>query len=80
MKGNTMDPVSIGVGFGLAFAVAYFLCLAATKGLPAAYAWLKAKWSAAGAELATDVGAGSGGRGVCERRTQALADGKVVWS
>ena len=47
-----MDKVSIAVG-AVGVAGLYFLYLAASKGLPAAYAWVKAKWSGAGAEFAT---------------------------
>jgi hypothetical protein len=51
LKGTTMFNItSIAVGAaGVGFA--YFLYLAATKGLPAALAWAKAKWNSAGAEV-----------------------------
>lgn len=42
-------PMAIGAA---GVAVAYFTYLAATKGLPAAIAWVKAKWNAGKAELA----------------------------
>jgi uncharacterized protein YceH (UPF0502 family) len=48
-----------GVGVG------YFVCLWATKGISAAWAWLKAKFAAASAELATL-------RGELESRVTAL--------
>lgn len=52
-----MDVLSIAIGAALVFA-AYFVYLAATKGLPAAWAWLKAKWTAgkaAAAKIETDL-------------------------
>lgn len=47
-----MDVISIAVG-AVGVGVAYFLYLAATKGLPAALAWVKAKWNAGKVELAS---------------------------
>jgi hypothetical protein len=46
-----MDPLQIGAG-ALGACSLYFLFLVATKGLPAAWAWLKSKWTAGGTELA----------------------------
>jgi hypothetical protein len=45
------DPAQIALG-AAAVCVAYFLYLVATKGLPAALAWVKAKWNAGKADLA----------------------------
>ena len=68
-----MDIFSIAVG-AAGVGAAYFLYLAASKGLPAAWAWLKAKWTAGTAELAAlkaDVlGANA--------RVDALAKGAVA--
>jgi trans-2-enoyl-CoA reductase len=47
-----MDVFSIAVG-AVGVGVAYFLYLAVTKGLPAAWAWLKAKSTAAESRLAS---------------------------
>ena len=46
-----MDLLSILVGVALVFAL-YFLYLAATKGVPAAWSLLKSWWNAGKAELA----------------------------
>lgn len=46
-----MDPFSIAVG-AAGVGLAYFLYLASTRGLPAAYAWMKAKWNAGRAGIA----------------------------
>jgi hypothetical protein len=46
-----MDLAQIAIGAALAGA-AYFAYLAATKGLPAAWAFVRAKWSAGKAEVA----------------------------
>ncbi|MGY3393425.1 hypothetical protein ACVWW6_006016 [Bradyrhizobium sp. USDA 3311] len=46
-----MDVLSIAAG-AAGVGVAYFLYLCATKGLPVAWAWLKAKWNAGKAGLA----------------------------
>jgi hypothetical protein len=46
-----MDIVSIAVG-AAGVGVVYFAYLAATRGLPAALAWVKAKWNAGKAEIA----------------------------
>ena len=46
-----MDVFSIAVGVALV-GVGYFLYLAASKGLPAAWVWLKAKWNAGSTGLA----------------------------
>jgi hypothetical protein len=45
-----MDIVGILTG-AVGVGVVYFIYLAATKGLPAAWAWLKAWWTAGAAEL-----------------------------
>ena len=47
-----MDIFSIAAG-AAGVGVVYFLYLAATKGLPAAYAWAKARWNAGTSELAS---------------------------
>jgi len=48
-----MSELVLGAGLGIAgVAVAVFLYIAATKGLPAAIAWVKAKWTAAKKDLA----------------------------
>lgn len=44
--------LTAAAGFAAAVAI-YFAYLAATKGLPAAVAWAKAKWTAGAAEIAT---------------------------
>jgi len=46
-----MDIFSIAIG-AVGVGVAYFLFLAATKGMPAALAWVKAKWNAGTNEIA----------------------------
>jgi hypothetical protein len=46
-----MDLLSIAAG-AAGVGAAYVLYLVATKGLPAALAWLKAKWNAGKADLA----------------------------
>lgn len=46
-----MDLVQIAIGVALAGG-AYFSYLVATKGLPAALAWVRAKWNAGKVELA----------------------------
>jgi hypothetical protein len=46
-----MDILSIAVG-AAGVGLAYFVYLAATKGLPAAVAWVRARWTAGRAELA----------------------------
>ena len=46
-----MDILQIALGAAGA-GLSYFLYLAATKGLPAALAWLKAKWNAGKAKAA----------------------------
>jgi len=46
-----MDVFSIAVG-AAGVGCLYFLYLASSKGLPAALAWLKAKWNAGKADLA----------------------------
>lgn len=46
-----MDALSIAAG-AAGVGAAYFLYLVATKGLPAALAWAKAKWNAGKADFA----------------------------
>jgi hypothetical protein len=48
---TTMDVFSIAAG-AAGVGVAYFLYLVGTKGLPAALAWVKARWNAGKANLA----------------------------
>lgn len=45
------DVFSIAIG-AIGVGLAYFIYLASTKGLPAAYAWAKAKWNAGKAKAA----------------------------
>ena len=47
-----MNLLSVAAG-AISVGVLYFLYLVATKGLPAAWAWLKTKWNASKAGLAT---------------------------
>jgi microcompartment protein CcmL/EutN len=69
-----MDVFSIAVG-AIAVGVIYFLYLAATRGLPAAIAWARAKWSAGKADLVGLQGdvAGLGGK-VTALEQGAVAD------
>jgi hypothetical protein len=45
-----MDIMSVAIG-AVGVGIAWFIYLAATRGLPAAWAWLKARWTAGKAEM-----------------------------